>query len=141
MCLLSVGYLKSDFFTLQGKCLGRSWFYFGFLRESFFSSWGSPRVGDRVGTFTPCTSQGKWALADTQEWAALQSWGSAPSPGGPCWALPPCSPPCAPGKSQDTSFSVLTHVVGGPVLPLVLIHLAFLLGNLVENRSLFSEPP
>lgn len=27
----------------------------------------------------------------------------------------------------------LTHMIGSPILPLILIHLAFLLGDLVEN--------
>lgn len=36
-------------------------------------------------------------------------------------------------KERDGELLALTNVIGGPILPLVLIHLAFLLGNLVEN--------
>lgn len=89
--------------------------------------------------FVPCIPQGKWALGDTLERAELQ--GCASVLGGPRWVLPPRPPPCAPRKAWDASVSALTHVIGSPILPLVLIHLAFLLGDLVEDRSLFSEPP
>lgn len=43
-------------------------------------------------------------------------------------------------KGTGPGLPALTHVIGSPILPVVLIHLALLLGNLVENGSLFSEP-
>lgn len=43
------------------------------------------------------------------------------------------SPSHTAGKAWDRGLPVLTYVIGSPILPLILIHLAFLLGNLVEN--------
>lgn len=43
------------------------------------------------------------------------------------------SPPHTPGKAWNEDLPALTYVIGSPILPLIFIHLAFLLGNLVEN--------
>lgn len=83
--------------------------------------------------------QGHWTPPDTQDRAELQGSVSVLSQGrmGSCSPLPSTHSRKGPGPG----LPALTHVIGSPILPLVLIHLALLLGNLVENGSLFSEPP